>query len=253
MRTTLIYFSLLTLVLSSHGQIARKAGQSRTFKLQNDLSIEMVWIPSGSFTMGNTSGEDDRWSEDEQAHEVIITKGFWMSKYEITQSQWTQVMGTQPSEEKGEQLPVTNVSWQDAMDFIKKTRSEDTNYDLPTEAQWEHAAKAGTNQPYSLPRDQITWHKGNSGGSTHPVGQKQPNAWGLYDIHGNVGEWVKDWRAAFTAQKTIDPTGPETGEFKLIKGGQFTGRPRHTQSFDRQRGNPTSRRFFIGFRIIRHQ
>ena len=124
---------------------------------------------------------------------------------------------------------------------------------LPTEAQWEHAAKAGTDKDYSLPRDEITWHKGNSGVVPHPVGTKPANLWNLYDMHGNVCEWTKDWLAPFTDKKQTDPTGPKTGERKLVKGGQFTGRPRHTMSFDRQSSTPDSRGFYVGFRIMRKQ
>lgn len=232
-------------------QQAGEAGEEKTFEIFEGLTIEMVWIPAGTFTMGNTIGLEDRFSEVEKAHLVKISRGFWMAKHETTQALWEAVMSTNPSSQKGGNYPVTDVSWHEVMAFFKIVQRFDTRFDLPTEAQWEHAAKAGTNKDYSLPRDEITWHKGNSGVSLHPVGTKKPNRWGLYDIHGNAGEWTKDWKAPFTSEAQTDPTGPETGERKLIKGGQFTGRPRHTLSFDRQSAPPPFKDFYVGFRVMR--
>ena len=230
---------------------AQEAGTIQSFEVFEGMRIEMAWIPPGSFQMGNTTGIEDRWSSYETAHPVTLTEGFWMARLEVTQELWQTVMGSNPSETTGEQFPVTNVSWHDAMAFINQVQRFDPKFDLPTEAQWEHAAKAGTNKNYSLPRDEITWHKENSGVKVHVVGEKKPNLWGLYDIHGNVGEWTKDWFAAFESAPQSDPVGPATGERKMIKGGQFTGRPRHTQSFDRQSGTPDIKRFYVGFRLMR--
>lgn len=211
----------------------------------------MIWIPAGSFTIGNTSGVEDNWSAAETAHKVTLTKGFWMSKYETTQEQWESVMKSNASKHQGNDLPVENVSWNDVFAFVKKVRQTDPKFNLPTEAQWEYAAKAGSEQAYSRDRDSITWHKENSGGMTHPVGTKECNAWGLYDIHGNVGEWVLDWKEPFDNTHKTDPAGPALGEHKIIKGGQHTGRPRHTMSWDRQPSAPDTRTFYIGFRLIR--
>ncbi|MCE7990725.1 MAG: formylglycine-generating enzyme family protein [Roseivirga sp.] len=231
----------------------QKAGDERSFEIFEGVMIDMVWIPAGSFTMGNTSGIEDRWSEKEQAHTVKISEGFWMAKYETTQDLWELVMGHNPSRHCDSNHPVTNINWHETMAFIHTIQRFNSKFDLPTEAQWEHAAKAGTDKAYSLPRDEITWHKENSGVVSHPVGTKKPNRWGLYDIHGNVCEWTRDWLAPFSNEPTTDPKGPGNGERKLVKGGQFTGRPRHTMSFDRQSSLPDSENFYVGFRIMRKQ
>lgn len=244
--------TLLILLLPAFAQ-AQKAGEEKVFEVFEGVTIDMVWIPAGSFTMGNTSDVEDRWSEKEQSHTVKISQGFWMAKFETTQALWELVMGNNPSRHCDDEHPVTDISWHETIAFIQTIQRSDSKFDLPTEAQWEHAAKAGTDKAYSLPRDEITWHKGNSGVVSHPVGTKKPNLWGLYDIHGNIGEWTKDWLAPFNNESATDPEGPESGERKLIKGGQFTGRPRHTMSYDRQSSPPDSENFYVGFRIIRKQ
>lgn len=244
---------LILLLLGFHSVKAQKAGTARTFDVFEGMELEMVWIPAGTFEMGNCSGVEDRWSHYETPHEVTLSEGFWMAKLEVTQPLWLTVMGQNPSSKKGDNYPVTDISWHQAMAFVETIQRFDPKFDLPTEAQWEHAAKAGTNEAYSLPRDEITWHKDNSGVELHEVGTKKPNLWGLHDIHGNAGEWVKDWRAPFDNKAQKDPAGPETGERKLIKGGQFTGRPRHTQSFDRQSAPADGKYFFVGLRLIRRQ
>ena len=139
----------------------------------------------------------------------------------------------------------------EVINFIREIHKTDPKFNLPTEAQWEYAAKAGTNNAYSKERDKMTWHKENSGIMTHPVGTKEANLWGIHDIHGNVGEWVLDWKKPFDSVGQTDPKGPQSGQYKLIKGGQHTGRPRHTMSWDRQRATPDTRTFYIGFRLIR--
>ncbi len=241
-----ILLSILNILQIGETQNPEK---SKSVEIAPGNTIEMVYVPAGSFTMGNT-GEEDQWTVDATAHQVTLTEGFWMAKYEITQKIWEKIMGSNPSQNIGDNLPVENVSWNDVMDFIGKIQGHNPNLDLPTEAQWEYACKAGTDKAYSRDRDLMTWHKQNSGVQTHPVGTKEPNLWGLHDIHGNVGEWVADWVAPFDDQPETNPTGPENGEYKVIKGGQHTGRPRHTYSYDRQRTTPDRRLFYVGFRII---
>lgn len=241
--------TIITLLSLFEPRIQQGSNITKSVEIGNGITIDMVYIPAGSFIMGNT-GEEDQWTVDAAAHEVTLTDGFWMAKYEITQEVWETIMGYNPSKNVGKKLPVENVSWNEVMDFIEKIQTHNSNLDLPTEAQWEHACKANTNKPYSRPRDLMTWHKQNSGVQTHEVGTKEPNLWRLYDIHGNVGEWVKDWVAPFGTQPKTDPQGPENGEFKVIKGGQHTGRPRHTYSYDRQRATPDRKLFYVGFRII---
>ena len=158
--------------------------------------MEFVLIPAGKFMMGSDSGE----SNGKPVHEVRISKAFYLGKHEVTQGQWQKVMGNNPSIFKGDAiLPVENVSWEDVQEFIHKLNAKegDTKYRLPTEAEWEYAARARTATIYSFGNDErqlgeYAWYFPNSGNKTHPVGQKKPNAWGLHDMHGNVWEWVQD-------------------------------------------------------------
>ena len=241
------------LCLASAYLLAQKTGTVKMFEIAPDIQVEMVFISPGTFTMGNTSGNEDNWTLEAEPHEVTITKGFWMSKYEITQEVWQQIMNNNPSHNLGPKLPVENVSWFETIEFLKVIQRYDPSYDLPTEAQWEYACKAGTDRAYSRDMESMTWHRQNSGAKTHTVGTKEPNLWGLYDLHGNVGEWVLDWKEPFDSTKKIDPSGPDQGERKLIKGGQHTGRLLHTRSFDRQSAPPVQKMFFVGFRIVKNQ
>jgi len=195
-----------------------------------DAQVEMIWVAPGSFTMGSPEGEEHR-EGDEAQHRVTLTKGFWLGKFEVTQSQWQAVMGNNPSRFAGAgNLPVEKVSWNDAIRFCRKLTQveraagrlpEGYAYDLPTEAQWEYACRAGSSGPYAgngILKD-MGWFTGNAGGSTQPVGSKRPNAWGFYDMHGNVWEWVHDWYSTGTTDALADPEGPGTGNWPVERGG----------------------------------
>jgi formylglycine-generating enzyme required for sulfatase activity len=168
---------------------------------RNSIGIDFVLIAAGEFLMGSESGDSD----EKPVHRVRISKNFYLGKYEVTQAQWHAVMGDNPSRFKGDTLPVEQVSWEDAQKFIERLNAQEggTKYRLPTEVEWEYAARAGTTTAYSFgdnprPLGEYAWFSENFGNTTHPVGQKQPNPWGLYDMHGNVWEWVQDWYGPYT-------------------------------------------------------
>ncbi len=189
--------------------------------LGKDVKLEMVLIPAGKFVMGSPKKEKDR-SDDETQHEVTLTKPFYIGKYEVTQEQWEAVMGKNPSRRKGAKLPVTDVSWNDCQDFIKKLNAKTNGgYRLPTEAEWEYSCRAGTSTAYSY-GDKLTRSDANiDGDSTKAVGSYKPNAFGLYDMHGNVFEWCNDCYANYPAGAVIDPKGPATGKSRVLRGGSY--------------------------------
>jgi formylglycine-generating enzyme required for sulfatase activity len=214
--------------------------------------------------MGSENAEDE-----DPPHEVHLG-GFYIGKYEITQSQWQQVMGDNPADNVGSSHPVENVSWDDAIAFVARL-SEMTErvYRLPTEAEWEYAARAGSTTDFYFGNDtmmlgEYAWHGGNSGGETHPVGQKTPNAWGLFDMAGNVWEWCQDWWDPdyYHRSDTLNPvnetpyvyTNPSSGEqfsARVARSGGIRGPASGLQSAHRHGGRPETRRSWIGFRVVR--
>ena len=212
--------------------------------LGKEVKIDLVLIPAGRFMMGDP-GKD---------HEVTITQPFYMAKYEVTQEQWESVMGSNPSTKtKGAKLPVTDVSWADCQDFIKKLNDKTKGgYRLPTEAEWEYACRAGTKTAYSF-GDVISKADANYDGETiKPVGNYKPNAFGLYDMHGNVWEWCNDWFADYDPKDNKDPQGVSSGERKVVRGGSFFLNESFSRSFTRGDGDaPTIRNNYDGLRLVR--
>ena len=234
-----------------------------TFK--NSLGQEFKLIPAGTFTMGSPSDEPGR-SNVEIQHQVTLTQPFFMETTEVTQAQWQAVMGSNPSHHSWcPTCPVETVSWDDAQSYITKmnARGEGT-YSLPTEAQWEYAARAGSTtafynghitKPHDDDRnlDAIGWNHYNSDYRTHPVAQKTPNAWGLYDMSGNVWEWCQDWYGVYSSRAVTDPTGPSSGSYCVLRGGCFDDYALLCRSAVRSRHGPGSGRRFQGFRLTRAQ
>jgi len=190
------------------------------------------------------------------AHEVTLTQAFYLGKYEVTQEQYQEVMGNNPSRFKGRDLPVETVSWEDAQAFCKKA-SEKTGLvvRLPTDAEWERACRAGTKTTYytgdtDADLDRAGWYGGNSKGATHPAGQKVANAWGVYDMHGNVWEWCADWFEEYKGESAVDPHGPAEGQYRVLRGGSWDFDPGRCRSAYRFGGTPGYRSHYFGFRVV---
>ncbi len=214
----------------------------------------------GEFDMGSPSNETGRYDGEEPVHRVKISKGFYIGKYEVTQKQWRDVMGTNPSVFKGDELPVEEISWNEVQEFIKKLNDkEGTNkYRLPSEAEWEYSARAGTTTKFSFGDDESKlgeygWYKENSGGSTHPVGEKKPNPWGLYDMHGNVWEWVQDIYHNSYNGAPSDGSAWENGDGfrRITRGGSWIFNAGFSRSAIRNNDDRSSRHNELGFRLVR--
>ena len=202
---------------SRGGDAAAGQSKTKTIDLGGGVKMEMIYVAPGSFMMGSDNGEKTR-----PVHKVILTKGFWLGKYEVTQKQWKQVMGNDPSKFKGDDRPVEQISWDDCQEFIIKVNGKlgGERARLPTEAEWEYACRAGTTGAFggTGKLDDMGWYKANSGDTTHPVGQKQANAWGFYDMHGNVFEWCLDGFDSYSKGFVTDPVGQESSK-KVLRGG----------------------------------
>jgi len=256
-----------------------------TIRAKLSSNIETAVIPSGSMQMGNTGGYTGGIYED-PTHTVTLTKSYYMGKYEVTQSQWIAIMGTNPSSFKGDNLPVETVSWFDAVNYCNKISEIDgltkcysimdsinviCNWDangwrLPTEAEWEFACKAGTTtdyyngnlinykiSPLDTALDKIGWYGGNSGYTTHPVGLKQPNSYGLYDMSGNVYEWCWDWfESDYKNSLEIDPKGASSGAYHSLRSGSWYDNAKECRSSCRE-WNSYDKLNTIGFRVCRNK
>ncbi len=207
------------------------SGARMVFELPNGVALPMRWVAPGSFSMGSPESESGR-VDDEIQHEVTLTEGFFIGETELTQDQWSALMPANPSRNPGPQRPAETLSWDDCRRFCQElTRRQASNgdlpvdweWDLPTEAQWERACRAGASGPFGGNPDVVGWHSGNSDGSTHPVAQKAANAWGLRDTHGNVAEWCVDWFSAYSTNRNnwTDPIGPIWSFAPVVRGGGF--------------------------------
>jgi formylglycine-generating enzyme required for sulfatase activity len=189
--------------------------------------------------------------------QVILTKGFYMQTTEVTQGQWNTIMGNNPSNFKDcvSNCPVENVSWNDAKEFVSKLNSKEgiNKYRLPTEAEWQYACQAGSKTDYANGNslDVMGWYEKNSDFKTHPVAKKKPNAWGLFDMHGNVGEWCEDWKGSYSSGNYKDPVGPSTGLYRVNRGGSWNCNASYCRSSYRYGGNQALRLCNLGLRLVR--
>lgn len=225
----------------------------------DQVQIKMQLIPPGTFTMGSYWNEKDRFDDEGPQHLIAISKPFYMGIYEVTQAQWTAVMGTFPSEFGYIPTnPVEQVSWEDCQGFIAKLNTMGMGrFRLPSEAEWEYACRAGSTSTFPWGDDpayrelgEYAWYANNSDGTPHPVGQKKPNAWGLYDMHGNVWEWCNDWFGSYVGISQVDPEGPATGSGRVLRGGSWPNSPQYCRPALRGSAEPTFRNDNLGFRLV---
>ncbi len=222
------------------------------------------WIVPGTFAMGSPETEAER-QENETQHLVTLTQGFWLADSACTQALWQVVMKNNPSRFAGEHdNPVEQVSWDDVQQFIQaiNTQFSDLQARLPTEAEWEYVCRAGTTTPFSfggnITPEQVNYdgnspyvgaEKGKYREKTVPVKSLPPNAWGLYEMHGNVREWCADWYGAYPTAAVIDPLGPSTGQDRVLRGGAWLGYAWGARSARRSRNDPDDRDYYVGFRL----
>ena len=240
------------------------AGANICFKVEvnsgrfmvNGVSFDMVRVEGGTFRMGATAEQDDEaWDDEKPVHSVTLSS-YYIGKTEVTQALWQAVMGSNPSNFKGSDLPVEWVSWNNCQEFIQKLNSlTGRNFRLPTEAEWEFACRGGNKSngyKYSGSNDidNVAWYDRNSGGKTHPVATKTPNELGIYDMSGNVWEWCNDWLADYTANSQTNPTGPQSGSYRVYRGGGWSFHDGgYCRSSVRCRDCPTYRDTCLGLRL----
>ena len=220
----------------------------------------MRWIPPGRFLMGSPEAEDGRFDWEGPQHEVVLTEGFWLAETPCVQELWRAVMGDDPSHFKGDRRPVEQVSWKDCQTFLDRLNFEfrEFEFELPTEAEWEYACRAGTDTPTwlgteSANLERIAWYRSNSDGQTHEVAEKAPNPLGLYDVLGNVWEWCWDWQGDYSPDSTVDPEGPEQGSDRVFRGGAWGSQARSVRAAYRGWNDPGYRSRNLGFRLSRGQ
>lgn len=231
-------------------------GNHITLEVGRGVTMKLVRVPAGTFMMGSPDEESQRKANEKQ-HRVTITRDFYMGVYEVTQRQHGAVMGTNPSRYQGLDNPVETISWDDAEAFCRKlSRITKVTVQLPTEAQWEYACRAGTITPFNTGRTISTAQANYDGaagevrGKTMAAGSFRPNAFGLYDMHGNVWEWCRDRYAPYPSGDATDPQGPPTGEGRVLRGGSWRHKSRECRSANRDTYRPDRRDSRHGFRVV---
>jgi formylglycine-generating enzyme required for sulfatase activity len=215
----------------------------------NSIGMKLMPIPAGNFTMGLNRGAIN--DGEKLRHEVTLSHPFYIACTQVTQAQFQAVMGKNPSKFPGEDRPVENVSWLQAQAFCEKLSDrERKKYHLPTEAEWEYACRAGSDSDARVKLDTIAWFQDNSGDTTHPVGKKLPNAWGLFDMRGNVLEWCQDWYGEYTISNVVDPVGPTAGLGRVLRGGCWGLIAEMCTSTGRLMNRPENHGGSLGFRVV---
>jgi formylglycine-generating enzyme required for sulfatase activity/serine/threonine protein kinase len=242
--------------VSTAASLSSSAGKVMSAKLPGGVGMKFCYCPPGGFMMGSPPDERGSGSHEDQVN-VKLSKGFWMAQTECTQAQWVAVMGGNPSGFIGDNLPVEKVSWNDVRKFITKLNDAKTlpagwKSALPSEAQWEYACRAGTKTAFSFgdTLDAKQANIGNALGKTGAVASYPANAWGLYDMHGNVWEWCEDWHDRYPSGARTDPIGPDNGSHRVNRGGAWDDGGTTCRSDMRDRGAPDARHSSMGFRLV---
>ncbi len=253
MRNALL--GLILVVVTTTSSIGQNSKE-----ITNSIGMKLVLISAGTFTMGEPI-EEETLLKNAPQYRVTISKNFYLGETEVTQQQYEKVMERNSSRFKGSKHPAENVSWGDTVSFCQKLsglpveKAAGRLYRLPTEAEWEYACRAETTTKYCFGEDEAelgeyAWIEGNSKDATHPVGEKKPNRWGLYDMHGNVWEWCQDWYADYPRNAVTDPQGPLTGTERIRRGGCWNNRPEYSRSAIRLWYDPSYRSKEWGFRVV---
>ena len=247
---------LTTNTSSSVASESSLTGNTITIPVKDGISIDMVRVEAGTFTMGATPEMENPWDYEKPAHQVTLTNDYYIGKYEVTQALWQAVMNSNPSNFKGENLPLEYVSWDDCQEFISKlNRITGKKFRLPTEAEWEYAARGGKKSKgyqYSGSNNisDVAWYEDNSGSKTHTVGSKQANELGIYDMSGNVWEWCQDWYGKYSSSSQINPTGATSGSRRVRRGGSLYNAAGDCRSSYRIISTPDFRYDHLGFRLV---
>ena len=231
-------------------------GNKITIPVKDGISIDMVRVETGTFTMGATPEMKDPEDYEKPTHRVTLTNVYYMGKYEVTQALWKAVMGNNPSWFKGDNLPVEKVSWDDCQEFISKlNRITGKTFRLPTEAEWEYATRGGNKSrgyQYSGSNNlsDVAWFGDNSGNKTHAVGTKQANELGIYDMSGNVWEWCQDRYGKYNSSSQVNPTDANSGSYRVHRGGCCCNVAGNCRSSYRNGSTPDFRNFDLGLRLV---
>ncbi len=235
--------------------VATKASYSNGTLTVNGIKYNMVWVEGGTFRMGATSEQGSDAESDEKPVHSVTLSSYYIGKTEVTQALWKAVMGSNPSDFNGDNLPVECVSWNDCQAFIRKLNAlTGQNFRLPTEAEWEFACRGGNNSrgyKYSGSNyiDNVAWYTDNSGKKTHPVATKSPNELGIYDMSGNVLEWCSDWKGDYSSGAQTNPKGPYDGSYRVYRGGSWNLIAWDCRSSNRRNSRPARRYGYLGLRL----